>query len=136
MLQLWPTSSADSSPATGERPRAGDTRRFPLFGATNLDLYKFRVEESSAEVNDRARTDPLYPKVMATVSGNVIGGRQRSTLALWIASSMNRGGVDVRDGAGHHFTVLVQDTSGLRGTWEPAGIVLTDSGYFCARRVR
>ena len=136
ILQLWATSSADSSPSTGKRAAAGDTVRIPLFGATNLDLYRFRVGEPSDEASLRERTDPVFPQVMATTTGGVIDGQAWSTFTFWVGSVVNRrDGVMALDGAGHHFTIFERDATGFRGTFGPAGIVQTESGYFCARRI-
>jgi len=133
VLWLWPTSSRDSSVRTGRRAVAGDTARHPLFGATDLRLWDVTRRGPSDERRLRARTDPVYPQVMAM---DGVGFRSEEA-SLWVESVANmRDGSVMLDGAGYLLLVTAHDSAGFRGRWGPAGIVRTESGYFCARRLR
>ena len=136
VLWLWPTSSKDSSVRRGRRAAAGDTVRRPLFGVTNIDVYDVTAAGPTDEPTLRRRTDPVYPEVLVGAERGVYQGKAWSDVVLWIGSVMNsRDGSMWLDGAGYHFIVTARDSTGFRGVWGAAGIVETDTGYFCAERV-
>ncbi|HKU61041.1 MAG TPA: hypothetical protein VJQ44_07495 [Gemmatimonadales bacterium] len=135
-LWLWRSSAADSSPKTGKHAAPGDTVGHPYFGATNLDLWELTTRGLEDEATARARVDPIYPQVLLSVRGWPPGEYTTwKELTIWIESVGNlRDGSMALDGAGFVLDVLRLRDDGFDGRWGPAGIVQTDTGYFCARR--
>ena len=135
VLWLWRSSPADSSPSTGKRALASDTIQHPYYGATDLDLWEFTRQGSGTEAALKARIDPVYPEVLVGVRGGLPTNKVWKEVSLWIDSIGNRrdGGLGL-DGAGFVLYLAEVGRTGFRGRWGPAGIVLTDKGYFCATR--
>jgi len=137
-LWLWRSSAADSSPRTGKHAAPGDTVRHPYFGATNLDLWELTTRRQEDEAAARARVDPIYPQVLFSVRGWPPGKYTTwKELTIWIESIGNlRDGSMALDGAGFVFDVTHLRDDGFDGHWGPAGIVQTDTGYFCATALK
>jgi hypothetical protein len=135
-LWLWRSSAADSSPRTGKLAAPGDTVSHPYFGATNLDLWELTTRRLEDEATARARVDPIYPQVLFSVRGWPPGEDPAwKELTIWIESIGNvRDGSMGLDGAGFVLDVVRLRNDSFDGRWGPAGIVQTDTGYFCATR--
>jgi hypothetical protein len=141
-LWLWPTSSMDRSPRTGQ-VAVGDTAKTPFYGA----VEKLDFEKVGAPVSDDAGTtpassrDPVFPGVLvltdapeheATNDGVVT----LDQVVLTIGTVSNeRTELDVTDGAGIGLWVRHADSTGFSGTWDNWGIVVGGNGYYCAVRV-
>jgi hypothetical protein len=135
VLWLWPASSRDSSPARRVRARAGDTTHVRLFGATDIVIHEMRRRGPTDESSLRARTDPVFPDLLVTQSAKANQASFLAQPALWYRSEANdRERGPGLDGSGHLFRVTHADASGFRGHFGPAGLAVTDTGYFCARR--
>ena len=135
-LWLWQSSPADSSPKTGKHAAPGDTVGHPYFGATTLDFWELTTRRQEDEAAARARVDPIYPQVLFSVRGWPPGEYTTwKELTIWIESIGNlRDGSMGLDGAGFVLDVVRLREDGFDGRWGPAGIVQTDTGYFCATR--
>jgi hypothetical protein len=136
VLWLWRSSAADSSSETGKHVAPGDTVNHPYFGATNLGLWDLTAAPLQDEATVRARVDPVYPQVLFAVRGWPPGEYTKwKELTIWIESIGNRrDGTMGLDGAGFVLDVVRLRPNGFDGRWGPAGIVGTDTGYFCATR--
>ena len=136
-LWLWRSSATDSSPQTGKRVAPGDTVGHPYFGATNLNLWDLTTTPLQDEATLRARLDPVYPQVLLRVRGWPPGVYTTwKELTLWIESIGNRrDGTLGLDGAGFVLDAVRLRPDGFDGWWGPAGIVGSDTGYFCATRL-
>jgi hypothetical protein len=136
-LWLWRSSATDSSRQTGKHVAPGDTVRHPYFGATNLNLWDLTATALQDEAAIRGRIDPVYPQVLLRVRGWPSGVYTTwKELTLWIESIGNRrDGTLGLDGAGFALDAVRLRPDGFDGRWGPAGIVSSDTGYFCATRV-
>lgn len=136
-LWLWRSLASDSSRRTGVRAVARDTLTRPLYGATTLRLWDVTAVPSPGEVAVRDTVDPVYPPVLVTVHRGILSeGTPWTNIALWVESVVNRrDGVLVLDGAGFVLFLTDVDSNRFLGAWGPAGIVVADTGYFCATRV-
>jgi hypothetical protein len=135
VLWLWPSSAADSSVARGVRA-VGDPAVMPYYGNTNINVDSFKASPETSQAYVRQHTDPVYPPVLVTFMRGEYEGKPRAELTLWYGSLANaRDGRIGLDGAGYDFHVTEQSERGFSGRWGPAGIVATDTGYFCARRI-
>jgi hypothetical protein len=136
-LWLWRSTSLDSSLKTGKRVAAGDTSHDPLYGATDVQMSTLTRSGESDEAALRQRTDPVYPEILVTQFGGISRGKEWSEVQMWIGSLANaRDGSDGLDGAGYSLYITEKDSTGFRGRWGRAGIVMTDTGYYCATRIR
>ena len=132
-LWLWRTSSSDSSTKRGLiRAAPGDTLIYPLFGT----VLPQRSRVSGGDSLRRA-TDAIFPPVLLYGDWpHDSSGMTRLGLVLLVGTITNRqpdvmshdgGGVGVRlDRVGPH---------GFGGKYRAWGIIPTDSGYLCARKV-
>jgi hypothetical protein len=135
VLWLWPTTASDSSAARGVRA-VGDLRYTPYYGNTNVEVGAFTVRAEATGAELRRETDPVYPPILVTARRGVYEGKRWAEITLWNGSVANaRDGTIVTDGAGYVFLVTERSANGFAGRWGPAGIVATDSGYFCATRL-
>jgi hypothetical protein len=109
------------------------------FGTTDLDLDAAEAYAGDLwrrkEKPTRASVDPVYPPIIALGTRGVYQGRPWLDLTLAVGSIGNaRDGSMGLDGAGIGLNVQRVNSAGLVGYWDAYGIVLTGSGYFCARR--
>jgi hypothetical protein len=139
-LNLWRTSESDSSVATGRRAVRGDTLRNLYFGATNVSFSVYQASFRRAHPPiplTRASVDPVvYPPVLGFASRGSFGGHPWLEFTLAYGSVATRDGSISLDGAGVGLNVQRIDAAGLFGYWDAFGIIMTGSGYFCARRIR
>ncbi len=136
-LYLWRTSSLDSSVATGKHATPGDTTRALYFGTTDVDLDAAEAVPGVfifPNPPDREDIDPVYPDILGVVRRGVDEGRPWAEFVLLVWTINNRrDGRHGNDGAGVGLSVERVDSTGLFGDWGAWGIVMTGSGYFCAR---
>jgi hypothetical protein len=137
VLWLWRGSAADSSLQSGKRVAPEDTVSHPYFGATNLNLRDLTATPPADEASTRAAIDPVYPQVLMEVRGWPPGIYTTwKELTLWIESIANRrDGTLGLDGAGFVLDAVRLRADGFDGRWGPAGIIGSDTGYFCATRI-
>ena len=132
-LWLWRTSPSDSSiTSPGVRPAPNDTLRYPLFGA-------IAARNSTLGTGDALRrsTDPIIPPVLLFVGRPIDPShRTRPWLVLFVETGETREpGIEHLDGSGIGVHLDHLWPEGFAGSYGPWGIVGTDSGYVCARRV-
>jgi hypothetical protein len=136
VLWLWPASTSDSSPTRGARAMARDTALVRLYGATDIRIEEMRREGPADEAGLRDRTDPVFPDLLVTQSASAGPQSFLAEPALWYRSESNdRARGPGLDGSGYLFRVTEADASGFRGRFGPAGLGVTDTGHFCARRL-
>ncbi len=126
-LWLWATAPTDSSlHDPSARPAPNDTLVYPLFG-TEAPL----ATPNSAGDSLRAATDAVDPPVL------LMAGRRSNppTLLLGTVATRRAGLVGV-DGAGIGVWLTHVTPTHFAGTFGPWGIVVEDSGYLCARRLK
>jgi hypothetical protein len=133
-LFLWKTSMRDSSIRQRKSPAPGDTLAHPLYGVMVRDSGEFNGERIEQL---RRAIDPVYPPVLLTAR---IGNHDQSGDRFWTVleidtSDNRRDGVIVTDGVGIGAYVREANQREFRGTFGPWGIVETDRGHYCARRV-
>jgi hypothetical protein len=74
--------------------------------------------------------------VLGFASRGSFGGHPWLEFTLAYGSVATRDGSISLDGAGVGLNVQRIDAAGLFGYWDAFGIIMTGSGYFCARRIR
>ena len=127
-LWLWPTLSTDSTLTLPRiRPNPNDTLRYPLWGTMTP-----RSTELSAEDSLRRVTDPVSPPVL--LMAPFVRGDPPTLLVGTVTT--RRPNVMAFDGAGVGLWLSRADGRGLAGDYRPYGIVVTDSGFACASRVK
>jgi hypothetical protein len=127
-LWLWPTLATDSSLTIPRiHPSPSDSLRFPLWGVTTSQSTPLSAEDSLRRV-----TDPINPPVllMAPFVRN-----DPPTLLVGTVTT-RRPNVLSFDGAGIGLWLSHGNVRGFRGDYRPYGIVVTDSGMACARRLK
>jgi hypothetical protein len=107
----------------------------PLFGTIVRDTVQDHTIDEAAV---RAAVDPVYPPVLvhSLASRTHDGQRKRSLFMLFGVQGNRRDGVGVLDGGGEVLWIDSADSDAFRGTFGPGGMVASDTGYFCATRVR
>jgi len=137
VLWLWPTHSTDSSVKTGKHAQPGDSAWAPLYGATDLDLLNMKLFGPSDEKTLRAQADPIYPPILVLRRhGTTPEGKPWQEAAIFYYSVVNRrDGRHAHDGAGSTLWIQEFGPSAMRGTVGPAGIIVVDTGFFCAVRI-
>jgi hypothetical protein len=126
-LWLWPTESTDSSSRHPEaRPAPNDTLFYPLFGTVAPPTLSLTAGDSLLHT-----IDPIHPPV-------IVWAEQAGDPPVLLIGTVRtrQEGVVALDGAGIGVLLSHLSTSTLAGTFQPWGIVLEDSGYLCARRIR
>ena len=134
-LWLWPTSMRDSSVTQHRSAAPGDTVTHPLYGVMRPDSG--RLDESQAK-ELRETIDPIYPPVLLNVSRSGFAWLPDNPWAvLLIGTAGNRrDGTLSLDGVGMGMRILEANAQGFRGNFGRWGIAMTDSGHFCAQRMR
>jgi len=132
-LWLWRTSTSDSSLQRGGiKPAPGDTIRYALFGARFPD-------NSNGPTSDALRraTDPIFPPVLLEAGWAPDTSRTTSPPLVLLFETIANRQPDVisLDGVGVGVIIEHVGTAGFSGSYDRWGIALTDSGFFCARRV-
>ncbi len=133
-LWLWLTSPSDTSvEGRGVRPAPGDTLVYPLFGATLPDKASPTAGDSLRRV-----TDPIFPPVLlfARWPRDTIRTRGSSLVLLFGTVTDRQPNVMSLDGPGVGVWLDRVRPDGIAGVYNRWGIVLTDSGFLCARRIR
>jgi hypothetical protein len=127
-LWLWRTLPNDRSiNRPSLRPSSNDSLRFPLWG--NLTSVTIPLAQQDSL---RRTTDPLDPPVLL-----MSPWRPGDPPALLVGTeATRRPNVLALDGAGIGLWLSHADGGGLGGHYSPYGIVVTDSGYACARRIQ
>lgn len=127
-LWLWPTLPTDSSFTTPAiHPSPTDSLRFPLWGTITPRTTALVAEDSL-----RRSADPISPPVLMMTP--FVQGDPPALLIGTVTT--RRPNVLSFDGAGIGLWLTHADARGLAGEYRPYGIVITDSGVVCARRVR
>jgi hypothetical protein len=127
-LWLWPTLSTDSSLTLPRiRPSPSDSLRYPLWGTTTHRSIPLNAEDSLRRV-----TDPISPPVLLITP--FVRGDPPTLLVGTVTT--RRPNVMSLDGAGVGLWLSHADGQGLAGKYRPYGIVVTDSGFACARRAK
>jgi hypothetical protein len=132
-LWLWPTSPSDASLQRGGiKPAPGDTIRYALFGTTFPD----NANRPTSDALRRA-TDPIFPPVLLEVGWAPDTSVSTSPPLVLLFETVANRQPDVMslDGVGVGVSVQHVGAAGFSGSYDRWGIALTDSGFFCARRV-
>jgi hypothetical protein len=127
-LWLWHTSPFDSSLGKPTiRPPPDDTIHHVLWGVIGSGATPLTAEDSL-----RRASDPIAPPVL--LLGPYRPGEPGTLLVGTIET--RRPNVISLDGAGVGIWLSRADSNGFAGRYRPWGLLLTDSGYFCAKRIR
>ena len=126
-LWLWRTTSTDSSLTKPSiHPAPDDTLRYLLWGTTSSGALAAHLGDSL-----RHATDPISPPVLLAAPHLKAG----EAILLVGTIADRRPNVRSTDGAGVGVWLTHADSSGFAGIYRSWGIVSTDSGFVCARRV-
>ena len=134
-LWLWSASTADRSPATGERAAPALGRVVVYTGATNAPLGRAGIRFDTTQPRlfpPAASRDPVYPGLVVVRPSAAGAG-----LSLWIGTENLRAAHRDRilDGPGAVFRIEAGDgRGGFLGHWGPAGRGGSE-GQYCAQYV-